>query len=932
MNFIQFFKPRTPTPVVSSSSLHPQSKLSAFQIEADSSEMQEVSEADHFSENGVPKEITTSAELSRLPLETTQLSNRPGFSPIINDEVILRAYIEQDFAFLSSLGRKGPLITLVTERGQVEAAPVKLHSQQVWFEAIVSRRLVVDPVNSLLTSRNLALLERVIELRLVKVKKAEIKRMLQMKLAKLALISLRNAEVSWFYTHKLLGRFDIIADAVELFEDMELIPDAVQILEMVDPVDITPAHLNYLSYIFGKLLTHSAQEPSRLVTAANPMVTCVILSNFIDSIKDHNRSYTLKLETLSSAFVKVAEAIKDEISDIQTLEAVYSTRPFNTTTFLIILVQNPAKYRSFLNNANSRLLAVKYWTGDKAYNLQFNHSSYVFKALDYSNERQIWSTHRRPLEAKCSSVFQLSSWVHSCSIRHSLETVSSIYSTIVMVYIISTYTRFALKYTNPLDLSEHQQSNLQEELDGVKMLIDYYFVPYSLLVGANTLIKALYRKLTDQQQLVDPRFLFDILICVSALGIKAATNSVNVVEYFWAVLAFSYTMRVLLCLIIDQHIGPILRMLFSTFLDITRFMLVFTVILLCFAVSFHNLFYDTEGYSTLSQSLTTMISAALGSFDFYSFTSRDTLGHILLLVWVVIANILILNILIAVLSSRYTALAPQANADYVSLLVAYHQTSNYVPTYGGMIVFPLPLTGLLIPFLPLYLLPVSKERVTSLLVWWSYLPVCLVAVTCFTLCNILMTPICYAKILVKIACDPMLSKINRIAPFVKWLVGGLPYLAFLTAASLPRYVRHLFAADMPAATDGLTPQDVSLTRSILHTQYTLDPCTPDLSLSAAMALYDQRNPENIDSETPSLAAMIALTKVVGLGDSHKFIVTSKKYRARKAYSQIIQKLTSYHSNSINLKESIEVLDSLSFEQLLTYSKCRAEKTLADLAS
>jgi hypothetical protein len=100
----------------------------------------------------------------------------------------------------------------------------------------------------------------------------------------------------------------------------------------------------------------------------------------------------------------------------------------------------------------------------------------------------------------------------------------------------------------------------------------------------------------------------------------------NYYEYFWAIIVFSLAMRVFLCFSVDYKFGPILRMLYSAFIDASRFLMIFGMILVVFAASFFILFYKTQEYSTLEDSIFTLTNAALGSFDFNAFVNREYLA------------------------------------------------------------------------------------------------------------------------------------------------------------------------------------------------------------------------------------------------------------------------------------------------------------------
>jgi hypothetical protein len=140
-------------------------------------------------------------------------------------------------------------------------------------------------------------------------------------------------------------------------------------------------------------------------------------------------------------------------------------------------------------------------------------------------------------------------------------------------------------------------------------------------------------------------------------------------------------------------------------------------------------------------------------------------------------------------------MAPQTNADYVSVIFVFMQTTRFTPEYGGLVMFPLPLTLLLIPFVPLYFVPIDKQRLSAFLAKLSYFPVFLIAVLCFALPCALWSVYSYFKILWMLASDPDAAKLlKKLGNLVKWMLIGPFYLSFLSFVSFPLLARFLFSA------------------------------------------------------------------------------------------------------------------------------------------
>jgi hypothetical protein len=397
--------------------------------------------------------------------------------------------------------------------------------------------------------------------------------------------------------------------------------------------------------------------------------------------------------------------------------------------------------------------------------------------------------HTKTLHQKTFSIFQLQSWIYNCYTRHFVETLCCLAFFCILFYNIMLFVGIVRMFNIPLDTTQSVAEQTSVEYEWVISFTDYYFLPLMLLIGMQSIILFTYKLKTKKLIVFEPRVPFDfgifgtaVVLRIRFLGTYDELFADGDLTYLnmWTVFTFCLAIRVFLCFSIDSNFGPILRMLYATLIDISSFLMVFLMILLAFTLTYHQLFYKSPGYETIQSTATTLVSAALGSFDLNAFVDREELGYALLSVWIVIATILILNVLIAFLSRRYEEMAPQTTADYVSLLFVYIQSTKFTPEYGGLVMFPLPFTIFLIPFVPLYFLPVDKQRLSANLAKLSYLPMLLVAVICFALHCVVMSLCSYFKNSIILAVELNTRLHKRVRNLAKWGFVGPFYLTYLS--------------------------------------------------------------------------------------------------------------------------------------------------------
>jgi hypothetical protein len=191
---------------------------------------------------------------------------------------------------------------------------------------------------------------------------------------------------------------------------------------MVNRIDMELMHFRYIICMLSSYVHPPDEGPSVLTTAPNTILTCVILSEFLDSIRDYNLSFSTELEKLSKRFIQVAEDISAATTDLHVHEATFASKSVGEAKLYATFIHKPMKYRAFLNHSLTKEIVIKRWTGNKSTELGFGFSSYVFKAFESSHSpQQMWSCHKKKLQLNCCSVFQFDSWLENCNVRHSVE-------------------------------------------------------------------------------------------------------------------------------------------------------------------------------------------------------------------------------------------------------------------------------------------------------------------------------------------------------------------------------------------------------------------------------------------------------------------------------------------------------------------------------
>ncbi len=140
------------------------------------------------------------------------------------------------------------------------------------------------------------------------------------------------------------------------------------------------------------------------------------------------------------------------------------------------------------------------------------------------------------------------------------------------------------------------------------------------------------------------------------------------------------------------------------------------------------------------------------------------------------------------------------NMEYSKILYEIKKLKNYNKKYGALVLFPIPINFLIIPFIPIYIRSASQS-LNLFLVKLGYCILLLVFSLAFILGNLFIIPICWLKMLFNIVTVKYrLNKSQKnpgfnvlIIHFTLWLFFGLLYLVLILLINdLPLFFKSAF--------------------------------------------------------------------------------------------------------------------------------------------
>ena len=117
--------------------------------------------------------------------------------------------------------------------------------------------------------------------------------------------------------------------------------------------------------------------------------------------------------------------------------------------------------------------------------------------------------------------------------------------------------------------------------------------------------------------------------------------------------------------------------------DIFSFLVLFFLILLLFSCVGMVLFDQIPEFGNFTDSIILLFTYSLGEFSFDPFAPEGALGQVYLTAYLIIGLIILLNLLIAILSSTYSILESRSVGLYLERIIEeqemweYHEKSNF---------------------------------------------------------------------------------------------------------------------------------------------------------------------------------------------------------------------------------------------------------------
>jgi hypothetical protein len=180
-------------------------------------------------------------------------------------------------------------------------------------------------------------------------------------------------------------------------------------------------------------------------------------------------------------------------------------------------------------------------------------------------------------------------------------------------------------------------------------------------------------------------------------------------------------------LALSETLGPLIITIKSMMKDIVLFLSLYCSILVFFICIGNLMFFDLDDFSSgYWETAVYLYSASLGSFAFADFKNAmigTTVGEVYLMFFLLFNLVLLLNLLIALLSSTYAFFESKTKSLFLGVVLENGPFQRNDKDYGALITTYSPINVIIgIPALFILLITPKKRKVNNFLQHLEFIP------------------------------------------------------------------------------------------------------------------------------------------------------------------------------------------------------------------
>lgn len=445
-----------------------------------------------------------------------------------------------------------------------------------------------------------------------------------------------------------------------------------------------------------------------------PILFLVLMAEFLNKIAPVNIYYTTLCKSVSKESILMAQMVENNIDEETEMSYFLNCEDTQGRTALTVIALND--FFELLENNDVGSIVNNMWVGDRKNEGILKASTIYssFTAPSGSDEKLAFFS---KIDSRQAYMFQYDQLVNSCQLRF----LGQIVSISFLVFFYSVMVELA-----------HEESTLDNFADG-KRTEGFLRLSQVWVVGIflEKIITIVFCFKTGRTIIKDVWLFIDFFMFVMMIFLMAGVNQYYAGPGKWLDFVgsgdFNALMHsVVLCLVwlklfnilkVTITYGPLLRIMYLMTVDMMTFLLVYFSSLFIGAVIMATLFSRhtlSTKFKNFGTSFQTLYRIGLGDFELNDYRDYGGFGAVMESILTLLTNVLLFNVLIAVLSVTYEREVEGEEAKYRATLIKSHYRWKWDENFGLLILMPSPITIFITSVLPLLLVVKNPSRVTNL--------------------------------------------------------------------------------------------------------------------------------------------------------------------------------------------------------------------------
>ena len=474
---------------------------------------------------------------------------------------------------------------------------------------------------------------------------------------------------------------------------------AFDVLCLLSSIPIRVIKIDYYDKIC-KFISIYAENEDVITRCSTPLITIALGAELLRKIGNEYPKIKYKAESIVEEILILSENLQSSMKDEDMLNYYLRTQTdHNGRSALEIYAENG--FYNVLSDLNVGIIVGKLWYGS-------GHEQSVYKFLrmtrilmaDSFGEHYypMISSNYLPKDSVYS--FQFFQYAYNCSVRNFFESVSVIIITLLYQFVVYAYVTLTKEdITHPKTHYYHKAQIFTDILMALSLinyvlsLLYFFLTGRKLQLNTTELVVNIIMLITVIINFFDlPEILFPVK--------KDPDFNVTIDGIIYSIMLVMAWMKVFIKLMATNDYGPFVRIIFGIFWHVFAFFMIVACITFLFAQIFCLFFQHTNpDFDLFYDSFLALFNTAYGQV-YFNFTDLDIFGEILMILFSTLSNIILFNLIVAIVNNLFNNLEEQADAENRALLVLTHERIKWDERYGLLIFLPSPLNIFSLLFIP----------------------------------------------------------------------------------------------------------------------------------------------------------------------------------------------------------------------------------------